>query len=241
MRSTPSATRNSNVEQPRTELQVEASANPSKRGKRARAALVFACLAAVWLAFDMATKNYFNGSFAPGDVITDPIAGLFRFRLVHNTGAAWGMFGDSTFALGIMSVLVCTALLVYLIAASKDMNEGQIIGLALVFAGGVGNALDRFTLGYVVDFIDFTFIDFPVFNIADIGVTCGFVVFIASMLYAWRKADRKAALEAQKADCGDAESCAEKAAEGKARDAAPEDDESAEAAHGAGEGKETIA
>ncbi len=241
MRSMPSATRNSNVEQPRTELQAEAPANPSKRGKRVRAALVFACLAAVWLAFDMATKNYFNGSFAPGDVITDPIAGLFRFRLVHNTGAAWGMFGDSTFALGIMSVLVCAALLVYLFAASKDMNEGQIIGLALVFAGGIGNALDRFTLGYVVDFIDFTFIDFPVFNIADIGVTCGFVVFIASMLYAWRKADREAALEAQNVDRGDAEPCAEKAAEGKARDAAPEDDESAKPAHGAGEDKEIVA
>lgn len=154
---------------------------------------MFACLAALWLALDVASKNLFNTAYAPGDVITEPIAGLFRFRLVHNTGAAWGMFGDSTFALGIMSVVVCVALLAYLIVASKDMNMGQVIGLALVFAGGIGNALDRFTLGYVVDFIDFTFIDFPVFNVADIGVTCGFVIFIASMLYAWRKADKRAA------------------------------------------------
>lgn len=185
------------MEQPRTELQAEATAHRlPKGGRRGRAALVFACLAAVWLAFDMATKNYFNSSFAPGDVITDPLAGLFRFRLVHNTGAAWGMFGDSTFALGVMSIVVCAALLAYLAVASKDMNTGQIVGLALVFAGGVGNALDRFTLGYVVDFIDLAFIDFPVFNIADIGVTCGFVIFIASMLYAWRKADLRAAAAA---------------------------------------------
>ena len=78
-----------------------------------------------------------------------------------------------------------------------------------MFAGGIGNALDRFTLGYVVDFVDFTFIDFPVFNVADIGVTCGFVVFIASMLYAWRKADLRAAAttalgdDGEKADRGD--------------------------------------
>lgn len=119
------------------------------------------------------------------------------------------MFGDSTFALGIMSIVVCIALVAYLVIASKDMNAGQIIGLALVFAGGIGNALDRFTLGYVVDFVDFTFIDFPVFNVADIGVTCGFVVFIASMLYAWRKADLRAAAttalgdDGEKADRGD--------------------------------------
>ncbi len=148
----------------------------------------------------MATKSFFNGSFAPGDVITEPIAGLFRFRLVHNTGAAWGMFGDSTFALGIMSIVVCVLLLAYLVVGAKHMNMGQIVGLAVVFAGGVGNAIDRFTLGYVVDFIDFTFIDFPVFNVADIGVTCGFVIFIASMLYAWRKDD------AQAAESGDAAS-----------------------------------
>ena len=158
-------------------------------GRLGRTAVLFGFLAAGWLAVDVVTKGFFNSSFAPGDVITEPILGLFRFRLVHNTGAAWGMFGDSTFALGVMSIVVCALLLAYLIIASKSMNTGQVVGLALVFAGGIGNAIDRFTLGYVVDFIDFTFIDFPVFNIADIGVTCGFVIFIASMLYAWRKAD----------------------------------------------------
>ena len=57
-------------------------------------------------------------------------------------------------------------------------------------AGGIGNALDRFTLGYVVDFIEPVFIDFPVFNVADIGVTCGFVLFLAGMLLSWHRGDR---------------------------------------------------
>lgn len=170
--------------------------------KLAFAAGLFGCLAGLWLAIDMATKSFFNGSYAPGDVITEPIAGLFRFRLVHNTGAAWGMFGDSTFALGVMSVVVCVVLLAYFIVGCKSMNTGQIIGLALVLAGGIGNAIDRFTLGYVVDFIDFAFIDFPVFNVADIGVTCGFVIFIASMIFAWRKADEQAAAEAAAGEGG---------------------------------------
>ena len=57
----------------------------------------------------------------------------------------------------------------------------------VVVAGGLGNAIDRFALGYVVDFIEPVFIDFPVFNVADIGVTCGFVLFFAGMLWSMRK------------------------------------------------------
>ncbi len=63
--------------------------------------------------------------------------------------------------------------------------------MALVVAGGLGNAIDRFTLGYVVDFIEPVFIDFPVFNVADIGVTCGFVLFVVAMILAYRRADRE--------------------------------------------------
>ncbi len=55
----------------------------------------------------------------------------------------------------------------------------------------MGNALDRFTLGYVVDFIEPVFIDFPVFNIADIGVTCGVVLVLVSMLVALRKDEQE--------------------------------------------------
>lgn len=54
--------------------------------------------------------------------------------------------------------------------------------MGLVAAGGIGNAIDRFALGYVVDFIQPLFIDFPVFNVADIGVTCGFVLLVLSLL-----------------------------------------------------------
>ena len=54
-------------------------------------------------------------------------------------------------------------------------------------SGGLGNAIDRFSQLYVVDFIDFTFIDFPVFNVADIGVTCGFVLLVIGYLLATRK------------------------------------------------------
>ena len=160
---------------------------------RARNAVVFACIALAWFACDWLTKSYFNGSFSVGEIAGGPFAGLVRFRLVHNTGAAWGMFGDSTLLLGIMSIVVCLVLVVYLFALSPKPSVLETVGVALVVAGGLGNAFDRFTLGYVVDFIEPVFIDFPVFNVADIGVTCGFVLFVAGMLLSYRRADQQAA------------------------------------------------
>ncbi|NBJ66700.1 signal peptidase II [Adlercreutzia caecimuris] len=153
---------------------------------RRRNLCVFAAVMLLWLAADIATKAVCNG-YGLGEVIAGPFLGLVQFRLAHNTGAAWGMFGDSTFALGVMSLLVCAALAAYLVATARRANLVEVVGIALVVAGGLGNALDRFTLGYVVDFIDTTFIEFPTFNVADIGVTCGFVLFFAGMLWGMRR------------------------------------------------------
>ncbi|MCI8468456.1 MAG: signal peptidase II [Eggerthellaceae bacterium] len=161
---------------------------PSRRG---RTLAIFAPLALAWLAADLATKAWAN-SFAVGDVIGGPYLGLVRFRLAHNTGGAWGMFGDATVALGVLSVVVCTALLAYLIVVARRASALEAVGVALVWAGGIGNAIDRFALGYVVDFIDLVFIDFPTFNVADIGVTCGFVLFFVGLALQAHRADAAA-------------------------------------------------
>ena len=127
--------------------QGEASAVEERLpSRRKRNAAIFVPLAALWLVLDIATKAYFNG-FSVGQVVAGPFLGLVQFRLVHNTGAAWGMFDESTFALGVMSVLVCVALTVYLFTAGKRAGVMETVGIALIVAGGLGNALDRFTLG----------------------------------------------------------------------------------------------
>ena len=82
---------------------------------------------------------------------------------------------------------MCAAATAYLFAFSKRPNTLETTGIALVVAGGLGNALDRFTLGYVVDFIEPVFIDFPVFNVADIGVTCGFVLVVLGLVLRERR------------------------------------------------------
>lgn len=144
-------------------------------------AFVFVAVALVWLLLDFASKHIVNTA-QPGTVLIPDIAGLFEFRLVHNTGAAWGMFDNATFLLGIFSLVVCTVILVYVFGLRHaHTTPAETVSLALVFAGGLGNAIDRLTRGYVVDFINCTFVDFPTFNVADIGVTCGMVAFFICM------------------------------------------------------------
>ncbi|MBP5314142.1 MAG: signal peptidase II [Eggerthellaceae bacterium] len=159
---------------------------------KARDFIVFASIFAVWMAIDRVLKAVFN-EYDLGSVIGGPYLGIFRLRLVHNTGGAWGILGDSTTALGIFSVLVCLILIWYLFFYSKDNSFLEALGISMVVAGGISNVIDRFVLGYVVDYIEFSFFEFPVFNFADIGVTVGFAVFIIGILVSFAKEKKKAA------------------------------------------------
>lgn len=154
---------------------------------RAKTLSLFGVIVIAWCIFDRVVKIACD-TVRPGTVLVPHVLGLFDFQLVHNTGAAWGMFGGSTAPLGFFSLLVCAGIAAYIFAYRKGRcSVLEIVALSLVFAGGLGNAVDRLTMGYVVDFINCTFIDFPVFNIADIGVTCGVVLFLLALLIEGRK------------------------------------------------------
>ena len=149
---------------------------PSVRSQALRLGAMGA-LALCWIVLAQAVKSCMN-AHAAGSVLSDSIAGLFRLHLVHNTGGAWSMFSGATAALGMFSIVMCAALAAFAVHERARISWPELIGLGLVIGGGIGNAIDRFALGYVVDFIDLSFMDFPVFNIADIGVTCGLALFL---------------------------------------------------------------
>lgn len=116
--------------------------------------------------------------------------GPIALTMVHNFGAAFGMGkGNGIVFLCIAAVIIIAAVL--WLALAKGHPPIEVISLALISAGGIGNAIDRLTTEYVVDFIQFTFIDFPVFNVADICVTCGVVIFVVYSLFfsPWMKSD----------------------------------------------------
>ena len=175
---------------------AKASAGPasSHASKSTGAKLVaFAVIAIVWIVVDQLVKRQLDSNLGvAGTPTTESIASLFRLHVVYNTGGAWSIFSGSTIALGVFSVVMCAAIAAFVVVKRNRLSWFEIVGLALVFAGGLGNAIDRFVLGHVIDFIDLVFMDFPVFNIADIGVTCGLVIFLIAWLIRGHREDAAA-------------------------------------------------
>jgi len=101
-----------------------------------------------------------------------------EFSLSHstNTGAAWGMFSDYTSFLVVIRILLIIGLAVYFFFYNR--NDAFQWPLALIISGAIGNVVDFFVYGYVIDMIHFVFwgYDYPLFNIADscifVGVAC---------------------------------------------------------------------
>lgn len=125
---------------------------------------------------DQLTKGAIQQNFFLGESIP-VIEGLFNLTYVRNSGAAFGMgrgapeFIRVTFFL-IVPVLACFWML-YLIWIERHRNALLCTAYSLIFAGAVGNLIDRFSLKYVVDFLDFHYKEhhFPSFNIADSAIT----------------------------------------------------------------------
>lgn len=97
---------------------------------------------------------------------------VLHLTYVENRGAAFGMLKDHRWVFMIISTVAIIGLIAYLSFHHKD-GKLQSLSFSMMIAGGIGNMIDRIVLGYVIDFIDFTLIDFAVFNVADSFVCVG--------------------------------------------------------------------
>lgn len=102
---------------------------------------------------------------------------LVDIMYVQNRGAAFSLLSGKVSFLTVISIVFCIAAVVYWIK-KKPTHPVMQASITLMFAGALGNAIDRLVYGFVVDFIRVTFIDFPVFNIADIAITVGAALLI---------------------------------------------------------------
>ena len=102
---------------------------------------------------------------------------VLRLTYVENRGAAFGMLDDKRWVFMLLSTVGILAMAVFLFKFAKG-ERLLSLSLAFVIGGGIGNMIDRVLLGYVVDFLDFTFMDFPVFNVADSFVCIGAAMLI---------------------------------------------------------------
>lgn len=120
---------------------------------------------------DQLLKIWAISSLEPVGSIT-VIEDIFSLTYVENRGAAWGMMAGAKWYLIIMPIVIIVAAIAYLVI--KKLSDPLLLwSVMLIVSGGLGNLIDRIFRGFVVDYLHATFIDFPVFNLADCCITIG--------------------------------------------------------------------
>ena len=142
--------------------------------------ILYAAIAASVIAADQATK--YAAEKALCDIETFPlIRGVLHFTYVENRGAAFGMLSDKRWIFLVLSSVALVAMAVFAVI-NRNGRMMTNVAVAMIFGGGVGNMIDRFANGFVVDFIDFRLINFWVFNVAESFVCIGCGLLILSLI-----------------------------------------------------------
>lgn len=111
------------------------------------------------------------------------IPGFIELRYSQNTGIAFSLLEDFPLILTILNSLIVLIIVFYFIKEYVKLHGFKYFALLLLISGGIGNLLDRFTKGYIVDFINPTFIDFAIFNLADSFLNIGVFLLILDILF----------------------------------------------------------
>ncbi len=125
-------------------------------------------LAILVVALDRATKLWSLTLSRPAVAIP----GVLNFRSVRNDGAAFGLLAGRASLISIEVLLFCAGVL-FALLRYPEMPKYARAGLWLVLAGGLSNLYDRLRYGHVIDFLEFDFVRFPVFNVADVAIVLG--------------------------------------------------------------------
>ena len=130
---------------------------------------------------DQITKYLYVNVFGAKDIIF--IKNIINFTYVENRGAAWGLFADNQIWLYVFSGILVAVMIFAYIHYNKKMNLLMKYSFAITIAGAIGNMIDRLAFGYVRDMIQFAFITFPVFNVADSSITIGGILLVFDCLF----------------------------------------------------------
>tara|TARA_S200000501_G_scaffold358696_1_gene383719 strand:+ start:679 stop:1137 length:459 start_codon:yes stop_codon:yes gene_type:complete len=102
---------------------------------------------------------------------------LFTIDYVKNFGAAFNLFSGNRIFLSLVSIII-TIVLIYIILNKNNLSSTDLISYSFILGGTIGNGVDRLSKGFVLDFINLNFINFPVFNVADISINIGFILIV---------------------------------------------------------------
>ena len=148
-----------------------------------------AVLIALLVLLDQATKLAAVSALKDGGPFV-LIPGVFQLQYLENRGAAFGLLQNARiFFLAV--TLIALAAVIYVLVRLPLKRKYIVLRflMVLIAAGAVGNMIDRVFLGYVRDFLYFSLIDFPIFNVADIYVTCATILLILLLLFYYKEED----------------------------------------------------
>jgi len=114
------------------------------------------------------------------------VPGILNFRGVENYGSSFGLFYGRTGLIAAV-VLILNAAVAFCLFRYPNMPKAARAGLWLVLAGGLSNLYDRLRYGFVIDFLEFDFVRFPVFNMADVSILAGCALCVLAVTRADRR------------------------------------------------------
>ncbi len=142
---------------------------------------LFTIISAIIVVLDQATKLHIDYHFDLYESVPI-IPGLFSLTYIRNQGAAFGILAESSIRVPFFITVSCLAVvaIIWYLKTRADHQRLGNLGLTLIFAGALGNLIDRIRLGEVIDFIDVYWRQYhwPAFNVADSAITIGVVLLI---------------------------------------------------------------
>ena len=144
---------------------------------------------AVLILLDQGTKFLALASLKPIHNMT-LVEGFMDLTFVENRGVAFGMFSGQRWFILLLTGIIAIGLVWFYKAMPKKKEYFPLrVSLVLVLSGAIGNIIDRLFRGYVVDFFEFTFFEWPVFNVADIYVVVGVILLALMILFVVKDED----------------------------------------------------
>ncbi len=149
--------------------------------------MIYILSAIAVFALDQLTKLWVKANIPLGGT-AELISGVIGLRYVRNTGMAFSILSDKTAFLAVLSVLAVIALAVFIFKGK--ISRAEKLSLSLIAGGAAGNAVDRIFLGYVVDMFEIQLFNFAIFNVADIFIDTGAVLFCVFYLVRGAREDK---------------------------------------------------
>ena len=154
-----------------------------------RKLILFAIVALLVLVLDQYTK-YLSVIYLKGKESINLISGVLELQYLENRGAAFGLFQGQKILILLAGVVFLIAVMICIVKLPEEKKYNTLYIIAgTMTAGALGNMIDRIRLDYVIDFIYFSLIDFPIFNVADIAVTTSVIVLVFYILFIYKEDD----------------------------------------------------